>query len=664
MGEIGRWSLLFAFIIIPYAMAAHLVSIKTGSLRWQKSAKNAVLILAGLTTLASASLVYLLVTDNFAYDYVAKYSSTDMVLFYKVTAFWGGNAGSLLLWFWMLTLYTAFVTWSKHKDSHLYIPWVSTILLGVSLFFALLLNVVEKPFALNPENTNEGNGLNPLLQNPGMAVHPVTLYLGYIGFAVSFAYGITALILKRVDATWLKVTRRWTLLSWLFLTIGIIYGSQWAYVELGWGGYWTWDPVENASFLPWLTATAYLHSAMVQEKKGMLKKWNITLVTITFLLTMFGTFLTRSGVLWSVHSFANGPIGAYFLGFIGVVLILFLYLYMSRSSELKADTQFESAVSKESSFLFNNLLLVASAFTIFWGTIYPVVSETVTGSKVMVGAPYFNRVNIPIFLLIVILMGIGPILAWKRSSITLIRKNLLIPFISALLIVGFLFAIGVEGWMSLISLASATFVFFIIFLEFVRAVIARGQVTGESPLRSFFMLFVKNRQRYGGYIAHIGVIFVVIGFTAAGSYSTDIQRSLVKGETVSIGGYSLEYRGLGEYTYDNKSSVYAEFLVNNGNQTLGVMRPEKVFYLNGNQPTTEVALVSTYKEDLYLMLNGWIEETGKAVVQVKIFPLISWVWFGGYVIVLGTFISLWPERRRRNQESVFSEKGSVVYENY
>lgn len=647
MGDIGRWALIFAFAIVPYGIIAHLLSVKTGSNRWRQSAKNAVFLLAGMTTLASASLIYLLVTDNFSYKYVASYSSTDMILFYKVSAFWGGNAGSLLLWLWILSLYTAFVTWSKHKDSHLYIPWVSTVLLVLNLFFLYLLNTIEQPFALNPEKVTEGNGLNPLLQNPGMAVHPVTLYLGYIGFAVPFAYAMAALILKKVDATWLKVTRRWTLLSWLFLSIGILYGAQWAYVELGWGGYWTWDPVENASFLPWLTGTAFLHSMMVQEKKGMLKKWNVSLITTTFLLTLFGTFLTRSGVLWSVHSFANGPIGAYFLGFIGFILICALFLIMSRAPLLKGDAQFESAMSKESSFLFNNLLLVGSAFTIFWGTLYPIISETVTGSKVMVGAPYFNRVNIPIFILVVILMGIGPILAWKKSSVKLIRKNLLVPSVVSILTVLGLLVMGVRGWLSLLSYASSVFVFMIIMQEFFKAVSARSKVTGESNLKSLYMLFVKNRQRYGGYVAHLGVILIVIGFTGAGGYSVDKQLGMEKGDVVSLGQYSMEYRGLGEYTSEHKNIVYGEFLVEKNGKTLGVIRPEKVFYTNGSQPTTEVSVVSSLKEDFFVILNGWVEDSGKSIIQVKIFPLISWVWFGGYVLILGTLISLWPESKWR-----------------
>lgn len=647
MGELGHWALIFAFIVIVYAVIAHLIAIKSGNQRLLHSAKNAVLVLAGLTTLASVSLIYLLVTDDFRYVYVTQYTSTDTALLYKITALWGGNAGSLLFWFWILSIYTALVTWSKHKDSDQYLPWVSTVMLLIGLFFAALVNFVSQPFALAAETVTEGSGLNPLLQNPGMAVHPVMLYLGFIGFSIPFAYGIAALILKKADATWLKVTRRWTLVTWLFLSMGIIYGAQWAYVELGWGGYWAWDPVENASFLPWLTGTAFLHSAMIQEKKGMLKGWNISLITLTFILTIFGTFLTRSGLLWSVHAFANGPIGAYFLGFIGIIFIASLSLIWSRWPFLKADTQYEAAISKESSFLINNLLLIGIMFTTFFGTIYPVISETLTGTKVMVGAPYFNRVNIPIFIALILLMGICPLIAWKKSSLKAVRNNLFFPFIVSLPAAAILFAVGVREWLALISLTIAIFVFLTIFLEFAKAVQARVKATGENPFQSFYMLFVKNRRRYGGYIVHFAIILMVIGLTGAGGYTVDIQKSVALGEVVNVGNYQLEYRKLDEISTSSANTVYAEFLVTKGEKQLGVVRPEKVFYTNGAQPATEVSVVNSFTDDLYVVLNGWVDQTDNAVIQVKIFPLISWVWFGGYVLVFGSLISLWPGKKRR-----------------
>ncbi|MDC3418150.1 heme lyase CcmF/NrfE family subunit [Aquibacillus salsiterrae] len=650
MGELGRYALLFAFAIVIYGIVANLIGIKTKNRRLIQSAKQSVLVLVALTTVASASLIYLLVTGNFDYEYVAQYSSTDMPLFYKVTSFWGGNAGSLLLWLWILSIYTTLVTWSKHKDSEIYLPWVSTFLLGIALFFVLVLNTIELPFAPNPKDMNEGNGLNPLLQNPGMAVHPVTLYLGYIGFAVPFAYGMAAIMLKKVDATWLKVTRRWTLVSWLFLSMGILYGSQWAYVELGWGGYWTWDPVENASFLPWLTGTAFLHSAIIQERKGMMKKWNISLVALTFLFTIFGTFLTRSGLLWSVHAFANGPIGAFFFGFIGVIIVGSLALISSRWSLLKAEGGFESAVSRESSFLINNLLLVVSAFTVFLGTVYPVLSEAVTGTKVMVGAPYFNRVNVPIYLALILMMGIGPMLAWKRSSFKELRKNLILPTMVAVIAFLLLAALGVDHWLAILSMSSALFVFLTIVLEFSKAVQARMKATKEPAIRSFFMLFVKNRRRYGGYVAHLGVVFVVIGLTGASVFSLDEQQGLNVGDSINVGDYALEYNGLGASNTETKQITFAEFTVEKNGKVIGAIRPEKVNYTNGSQTTTEVSVINSISEDLYVVLNGFEEKTGRAIIQVKVFPLINWVWFGGYLVIFGSLLSLWPERMRRKRE--------------
>lgn len=647
MAELGKWALLLTLIIIPYALVAQIMTIRTKSIRWRQSGKNASLTLAILTTIASGSLIYLLIIGDFSNKYVAQYTSTDLSLFYKVTAFWGGNAGSLLLWLWILSIYTALVSWSKHEDSDVYIPWVSTVLLTINLFFAAILIFSAQPFALNTEIVSEGSGLNPLLQNPGMAVHPIALYLGYIGYAVPFAYAFAALVLKKADAVWLKVTRRWSLVSWMFLSMGIIYGSQWAYVELGWGGFWAWDPVENASFLPWLTGTAFLHSAMVQEKKGMLKKWNISLISLTFLLTLFGTFLTRSGILWSVHSFANGPLGTYFLGFIGFVFVTTLALIMYRWPVLKADGQFEAVVSKESSFLLNNLLLVGAAFTVFLGTVYPLISEVVTGDKIVVSSPYFNRVNIPIFLATVVLMGICPFIAWRKSTLRAIRNNLTYPVSAAVFIAVILYAFGIRQWVALLSLMSGVFVIMTIWLEFFYAVRARGRMTGEHPLRSLFMLFVKKRQRYGGYIVHLAIIFIVIGFAGAGALSTEVQRSVELGEVVQVGDYTLQYTGLGEESSPHRNVVYGDFIVSKNGKELGIIRPEKTFFTNGAQPATEVAILSSVLEDLYIALNDWDGQTQRAIVQINVFPMMAWAWFGGYLLIFGTLIAMWPKGREK-----------------
>ncbi|MCF6092542.1 heme lyase CcmF/NrfE family subunit [Microaerobacter geothermalis] len=646
MGFIGDFSLMIVPYVIGIGLFAYVYGMIKKSDRWIETGRRATLALAFLTTAASLTLIYLLSIGDFRYEYVARYTSTDLSLFYKIAAFWGGNAGSLLLWLWLLSLYTALVTYSKHKDSEQMLPIVSTVLLSIGLFFAIVLETAAPPFKLAANVVTEGSGLNPLLQNPGMAVHPVTLYLGYIGFGIPFAYAVAALILKKTDAVWLKVTRKWTLISWFFLTMGIIYGAKWSYVELGWGGYWAWDPVENASFMPWLTGTAFLHSAMIQEKKGMMKKWNVSLIILTFLLTLFGTFLTRSGILWSVHAFANGPLGAYFLAFIGIALVFCVGLLVVRWPSLKGEVEFEAAVSKETSFMLNNLLLLGVAFTVFWGTIYPVISEALTGDKVMVGAPFFNRVSLPVFILLVVLMGICPLIAWKKSTLRNLRKNFLYPLIFAVISAVFLFLLGVRGLFTLLSLTSALFVVATISFEFYRGVEARAQMTGQNKFISFFQVINRNRRRYGGYMIHLAVVFIAIGVTMSSAYSSQIQVMLKPDERVNMKQYTLTYRGLSEEKSAGKSTVFADVVLQKGDKTIGVVRPERIFYANGLQPTSEIAIYSTWSEDIYVVLAGWEEGTSNAVFEIHWNPLIQWIWFGGYLIILGTLIALWPDRRR------------------
>jgi cytochrome c-type biogenesis protein CcmF len=643
LGNLGSTALFYLLFLIPYIIIANIIGIRFKSERLKASAKWGIMAFVLTALTAAIALIYLLVNDRFDYAYVAQYSSTDTPLVYKITAFWGGNAGSMLLWLTILSIYTGIIAFQVHQNSQKILPYVTTILAGIAYFFVLVLNFVDNPFDLSKTFVEEGSGLNPLLQNSGMAVHPVNLYLGYIGFAVPFAYAITALITRQTDGLWLKVTRRWTMISWLFLSIGIIYGSQWAYVALGWGGYWAWDPVENASLMPWLTATAFLHSSMVQEKKGMLKGWNMILISLTFLLTIFGTFLTRSGLLWSVHAFANGPLGAYFLTFVGLILIVALALIIWRWPDLKADAQVEAVVSKENSFLLNNLLLIGSALTVFWGTVYPVVSESITGEKMTVGAQFFNGVDIPILIALIILMGICPLIAWRRSSFRMIRRHLQIPIAGAIGFVILTYAFGVRDWFPLFSIASAAFVGVATIMEYVKAVAARQKLTGESIPVSLIRLFQKNRRRYGGYMVHLAVVVMAIGLTAAGVYDVDVQKTLKPGEGLQVGDYHLTYRNLGEEIEPGRTMIYADLEVRQNGRLIGVVRPEKVFYDNGAQPATEVALRSTALEDLYVILGGWDEKTNLAVFQIKIFPLINWVWYGGYLLIIGTLLSLWPE---------------------
>jgi cytochrome c-type biogenesis protein CcmF len=648
VGELGRWTLLLSLPIGVYLIVANVIGIRLKHEKWLESGRRAALALAFLTTLSSLSLIYLLVTGDFRYEYVADYTSKDLEWIYKIAAFWGGNAGSLLLWLWLLSLYAALISYTKSRESQEMRPYVISVIAFVALFFSLILNVLAQPFALNSAPVTDGNGLNPLLQNPGMTVHPVNLYLGYIGFTVPFAYGMAALFMKKADALWLKLTRRWTLVSWLFLSMGIIYGAQWSYVELGWGGYWAWDPVENAAFMPWLTATAFLHSSIVQERKGMLKGWNILLIIFTFILTLFGTFLTRSGLLWSVHAFANGAMGSFFLGFVGIVFAGSLIILVIRWPLFQADAQFETVVSKESSFLLNNLLLVGAAFTVFWGTIFPLVSEAVTGTKIMVGAPYFNRVNVPILIAVIVLMGIGPLIAWRRSSLRQVGRTVLYPLLFLLPVAFFLWGAGVRDLMALITVCGAFFVFSTVWLEFFHGVRARRIMTGENTLVAFLKLVGRGRHRYGGYIVHLAVVMIAIGLTFSGTYKVQMDRLLKPGEEMNIGAYTLQYQGMGQERGVGKTSLYANVIVSKNGKKVALLRPAELYYDNGSQTSAEVAILSSFTDDLYLVFAGRDEQKQAALIQAHVNPLVNWIWYGGYVLMVGTFISLWPEARMQS----------------
>jgi cytochrome c-type biogenesis protein CcmF len=659
VGELGRWALWMSLPAGAYLIVANAVGIWRKQAAWLESGRRAALAFALLTTIASLSLIGLLLTGDFRYEYVAEYTSRDLAWIYKIAAFWGGNAGSLLLWLWLLSLYAAFIAYMKDRESEEMRPYVLAVIALVALFFSLLLNGPAQPFAQNSQTVTDGNGLNPLLQNPGMTIHPVNLYLGYIGFTVPFAYGMAALFMKKADALWLKLTRRWTLVSWLFLSMGILFGAQWSYEELGWGGYWAWDPVENAALMPWLTATAFLHSSLLQERKGMLKGWNLILNQITFLLTLLGTFLTRSGLLWSVHAFANGEIGAFFLGFVGLVLAVSLMMVVIRWPMFRADVQMESVVSKEGSFLLNNLLLLGAAFSVFWGTLFPVVSEVVTGSKIMVGPSYFNRVNFPILIVLLILMGSGPLAAWRRSSLRQFGKRLLFPFLLLLPVTLFLWGAGVREWGALLSVSSAFFAIAAIWIEFVHGVRARQQMTNEPVHLALWKLVSRSRHRYGGYIVHLAVAVIAIGLTVSGTYKVQVDRLLQPGEELQIGAYTLQYQGMGQERGAGETSLYADVLVSKKGKKIAVLRPAERFFDNGAQTSAEVAILRSWTDDLYLVFAGRDEKKQAALIQAHVNPLVGWIWYGGYLLIGGTLISLWPESSMRRGLRSVTEVGDV-----
>jgi cytochrome c-type biogenesis protein CcmF len=636
---IGNITIYLGIVIAAYAIIANIIGTRKHNQKWIESARGAVLSLVFVSLLASFLLLYLLGTSQFQFEYVASYTNLELPMVYKLTAFWAGNAGSLLLWTVLLCLYTGILVFSKEKRNPM-MPYVSSILLLNILFFFTVMIFGGNPFAITDTIPADGKGLNPMLQHPGMILHPVTLYLGYVGLAVPFAFAIGALILRRMDAEWIKLTRRWTITAWLFLTLGNIIGGWWAYLELGWGGYWAWDPVENASFLPWLTVSAFLHSVMIQERKGMLKTWNISLIILSYILTLFGTFLVRSGVLTSVHAFGSGPLGTYFLIFMAFMMLFSIYIVMTRYQLIKKESiPIESYFSKESSFLLNNLILVTGAFAVFWGSMYPLISEAVTGTKINVGAPYFDSVMAPILLLLILLMAVCPLIAWQKATIERFIKNAIWPIAAGIVAAIVLVIVGVRGTFAIIGLASTIFMFATHIQEFVQGTRARMKATKENMLKAIYKLTRKNQRRYGGYIVHIGIALIAVGVISSHAYSEDVMKTVNLGESITIGEYVLTFNGLAEHTENGNGIVVADLATVYQGKAVGVVQPEKVFYGSWPEPSTEVAIKTNWKEDLYVVLSSW-ENREKITLQVKVNPFVSWIWLGGIIMVIGTAVAL------------------------
>lgn len=644
MADIGYMALVIGFVLSLYAIVGQLLGKKLDNEKLTKSARGAVLAVAIVATISSLSMIYLLVTSDFSIKYVYDYTSTDLPLFYKIAALWAGNGGSLLLWLWVLTIYTAIVTYSDRIEELTSI--VSSILMGNAAFFFFILTFVTNPFERLNYTPAEGAGMNPMLQNFGMVLHPFTTYLGYVGFAVPFAFAMAALLVKNPDDSWIKVTRTWTILAWMFLTLGNLYGAQWAYVELGWGGYWAWDPVENASFMPWLVGSAFLHSVMIQERKNMLKIWNVSLITITFLLTLFGTFLVRSGILTSVHAFGNSSLGTFFLVFTGLVFIASFWLIFDRLDMLKGNREFESFVSKESSFLLNNLVLVGMAFTTFFGTVYPLIGQVFTGTRPTVSIPYFDKVNAPLGLLLVILMGICPLIAWRQSSLKNLRRNFLIPLGGALVLAILAYILGIRKIYALVTFTTVFFVILSTLSEFVKGTLVRVKMTGENPVTALGRLMVRNRRRYGGYIIHLGLILLVTGIIGSHTYNIIEQKTVTPGQNIKVADYNITYNNIAERKEGNNDAVYVDVTAEKDGKLLGNLEPEKVFYPTDPQPATRVAIRGSLMEDLYLILADW-GTNGQATLKVLINPLVAWLWIGGYLMVAGTLFALWPGRGAR-----------------
>ncbi|PYS14873.1 MAG: cytochrome C biogenesis protein, partial [Acidobacteria bacterium] len=513
---------------------------------------------------------------------------------------------------------------------------------------------------------HDGQGLNPLLQDAYMVIHPPMLYLGFVGFAVPFAFAMAAMITKQLGDTWIRTTRRWTMVAWMFLSIGILLGGKWAYHELGWGGFWAWDPVENASMMPWLIGTAFLHSVMVQEKKGMLKVWNMVLIILTFIMSVFGTLLTRSGMVPSVHAFAQSPVGGYFRAFIIVALSGALYLLFARLPYLKSENQMESIVSRESSFMFNNLILLAACFAVFWGTMFPIISEAATGSKITVGPPFFNKVNVPIAIFLMLLTGVGPLLAWRRASTNSLKRNFLWPAVIALASGVVLYFRGVQHFYALLSIVMSVFVTATIVREFYKGASARSSGTGETFLEAVVNLTLRNTRRYGGYIVHFGFVLLFIGWSGQ-AFTTDAEGEMGIGDTLPIREYTLRVDKLGIEDTPNYASDKATLSLFEYGKKVANLYPEKRLYKAGQeqQPTTEVSIYSTAKNDVYVVFQGGTRDGKKAIIQVFYNPLTMWVWIGGIVLVAGTLIALLPNKKtilRRRPEAESKEERKEIEE--
>ena len=652
MVETGRISVILAFAISVYVVFASVYGARSGKSDFVMSARNGVYAVFFLLLIATIALLHSLVNLDFSLKYVALNTSTDLPVVYRFTSLWAGQAGSLLLWSLILSIYSALVVLDTRSRSRLLMPYVIAVLAAISVFFTFVVGFVESPFETLPMIPSEGRGLNPILQNAYMAIHPVTLYLGYVGVSVPFAFGMGALLSGQLGDDWIKFSRKWTLFAWTFLSVGLLLGARWAYLELGWGGYWAWDPVENAAFMPWLAGTAFLHSVMIQEKKGMLKKWNMTLIIITFFLAVFGTFITRSGVISSVHSFAQSDIGPLFLGFIAFILLFSFAMFLYRVRDLESENKFDSILSRESAFIFNNLLFLGAAFAVFLGTIFPIMSEALTGHKILVGSPYFNKVNVPIALVLIFLMGVGPLISWRKASKENLVRNFLVPSILGVVTAAVLVALGVRDVYALLSYALCAFVAGTVFTEFFRGASVRSR-RGENPALAFVRLVSRNKRRYGGYIVHIGVVIIVLGITSSSVFVTEKQATLTKGQSVELGGYALTYRGLEQYTTDAKNATVAKLDGFKNGKPIGDISPEKnVYKYEGNREInqeTEVALRSTFTDDLYVILMSYGED-GTATIRVMVNPMVSWIWSGGVVLLIGAIVTMWPGGRKERDE--------------
>jgi len=650
----GSFALVLAFVCAVYAFGGGIAAILTRNPLLIKSTRQAGIATCCLVFIATFSLEYLFFTDNFANAYVVSHSNRALSTFYKVAALWAGQEGSILFWTFLLSIYIFSVLIAyRHKNGEL-MPYVGVILAGVQTFFLILNNFIASPFkalgvagadgAMQLVARSDGNGLTPLLQYPEMVIHPPNLYSGYTGFTIPFAFALAALLAHYPGEKWIHLTRKWTMIAWCFQTLGILLGAHWAYAVLGWGGYWGWDPVENASLLPWITGTAFLHSVMMQEKRGMMKVWNVWLVFATFFLCILGTFLTRSGVVSSVHAFAQSDIGHWFVGFLAIIFLVCLTAYLWNRDYLKSENQLDSIVSRESSFLFNNLILLVSCVAVLSGTLFPVLSEWFSGSKISVGAPFFNKVNIPIGLLLLFLTGVGPLLAWRKTSTESLKRNFGWPLLVGVIGGAIIFALGFREAYSLVCFTLCIFVAATILMEFYRGAKVIKTRSDASFLASTIELTMRNTRRYGGYLVHMGMVLIFVGLAGA-AFNQNVQKEMAPGQSMQIGKYTLVLQNLDSKPEANFVGNRLIVEVFQNNKPMMLLYPERRLFETNGETGTMVAIYSTLREDLYVVYAGQSPGNNLPVIHAYLNPLVKWIWFGGVIVVFGTLVALMPNRR-------------------
>jgi cytochrome c-type biogenesis protein CcmF len=667
LAQFGFGILAVTFLLSLFSTSSAIHGYFSKSDRWVESARRALQLTFPLISLSALGLIYLLATGHYELEYVYSVTNHEMPLYLKVTALWGGQSGSLLFWAWLMSAFATAVTLRKWDRDREFLPWVVAVTALTLAFFLSLILFFENPFTrlwqtisgevsahmFAPAGASlflpsDGRGLNELLRHPGMVFHPPMLYLGFVAFVIPYAFAIAALVTGRTDDRWTRLTRRWTLLAWLFLSIGLVLGMRWAYDVLGWGGYWGWDPVEIAALMPWLAGTPFLHSVMIQEKRGMLKQWNMLLIILTYSLVIFGTFLTRSGVLSSVHAFAQSAIGPMFFIFIGVTFIVSISLLIYRWADLRAEIEMKSLLSREFLFLLNNLLFLGILIVCFWGVIFPLISEIVTGQKITVGPPFYLRATGPLWGALMALMGIAPLSAWGYSTLKTIGRAIWKPTIPALLAPLVLFFLNVRNWIALLGFTLVALVVFVTLYEFWRGVTARRKTQGENLLTALVRLTRRNRRRYGGYIIHVAMVVMAIGILGIEVFQKQTQQTLAVGHDMQLSGYTLRYDSLAQFPYmDGRQVTRAVLSVYKNGKYLGDLHPRYDLFPDG-QPMTIPAIRSTLADDLYVVLVNW-ENISVNETPFKVYhnPLVNWLWIGSAIFVLGYLVSAWPEAEAR-----------------